>query len=169
MPNNPKPFVSIFTFIMSCIVSLNVFAQNQGTVKVKGEVLAPLELNKEDFGSYKKISVKVKDRDAKVHEFAGVALIEILEKAGVPTGSKLRGQNLVKYILIQAADGYEVVYSLPEIDPEFTDHIIMLATEKDGQPLPSGEGPFRIIAPNDKKQARWIREVQTIRINSAKN
>jgi hypothetical protein len=43
------------------------------------------------------------------------------------------------------------LYSLAEIDPEFTDQVILLATKKDGQPLANGEGPFRIIAPDDKK------------------
>ncbi len=154
------------TLLLFFIFSVSAMAQN---LKVTGEVATPLDLKKEDLASYKKVSHKVKDRDGKEHEFSGVALFEILEKAGVTTGSKLRGENLAKYVLIQAADGYEVVYSLPEIDPEFTDQVIILAVEKDSQPLPSGEGPFRIITPNDKKQARWIREVRAIKIQFAKN
>jgi DMSO/TMAO reductase YedYZ molybdopterin-dependent catalytic subunit len=144
-------------------------AQNASVLSVSGEVATPLELKKEDLASYKPITHKVKDRDNKEHEFKGVALIEILEKAGVTTGSKLRGENLAKYVLIKAADGYEVIYSLPEIDPEFTDQVIMVAVEKDGQPLPAGEGPFRMIAPNDKKQARWVREVRSIKVLFSKD
>ena len=165
---NRHAVISIAIAITS-FCALSAIAQNTSNIKVTGEVITPLELKKEDLASYKKVSHKVKDRDGKEHEFSGVALIEILEKAGVTTGTKLRGENLAKYILIQAADGYEVVYSLPEIDPEFTDQVILLATEKDGQPLPAGEGPFRIITPNDKKQARWIREVRTIKVQFAKN
>ena len=152
------------------ILSLPIIsqAQNADSFTVTGEVTTALDLKKSDLSGYKQISHKVKDRDNKEHEFKGVALFELLEKAGVTTGSKLRGENLAKYILIRAADGYEVVYALPEVDPEFTDQIIMLATEKDGQPLPNGEGPFRIITPNDKKQARWIREVRSIKIQFAK-
>ena len=154
-------------FLIFCLVA-TVNAQAVNTLSVTGEVTTPLTLTKEGFASYKSVNHKVKDRDGKEHEFKGVALIEILEKAGVTTGSKLRGENLTKFVLIEAADGYEVVYALPEIDPEFTDQIIILATEKDGQPLPNGEGPFRIITPNDKKQARWIREVRSIKIMFAK-
>ena len=154
-------------FLIFCLVA-TVNAQAVNTISVTGEVTTPLTLTKEGFASYKSVNHKVKDRDGKEHEFKGVALIEILEKAGVTTGSKLRGENLTKFVLIEAADGYEVVYALPEIDPEFTDQIIILATEKDGQPLPNGEGPFRIITPNDKKQARWIREVRSIKIMFAK-
>lgn len=95
-------------------------------------------------------------------------MIEILEKAGVTTGAELRGENLAKYVLITAADGYEVIYSLAEIDPEFTDRVILLATTKDGQPLAVGEDPFRIITPGEKKPARWIREVRAIKVAFAK-
>lgn len=150
--------------VLLCILSVNVFAQQAPTISVTGEVATPLTLTVQDLASYGKVSAKVKDRDGKEHEFTGVALIAILEKAGVTTGSKLRGENLAKYVLVQAADGYEVILSLPEIDPEFTDQTIILATAKDGAPLPSGEGPFRIIVPNDKKQARWIREVRAVKI-----
>src|SRR6218665_2111895 len=96
------------------------FAQNTASISVSGEVLTPLTLTKEDLASYKPVSHKAKDRDGKEHEYKGVALVEVLEKAGVTLGGKLRGENLTKAVLVQAADGYEVVYSLPELDPEFT-------------------------------------------------
>ncbi|HWV29940.1 MAG TPA: molybdopterin-dependent oxidoreductase [Dyadobacter sp.] len=152
-----------------CALATHTYAQTTATLTVSGEVATPLELKIQDLAAMKQISHKVKERDGKEHEFKGVALIEILEKAGVTTGARLRGENLAKYALITAADGYEVLYALAEIDPEFTDQVILLATEKDGQPLPSGEGPFRIITPKDKKPARWIREVRSIKIAFAKN
>ncbi|MCE7042715.1 molybdopterin-dependent oxidoreductase [Dyadobacter sp. CY312] len=145
------------------------FGQNTATLSIAGEVATSLELSVQDFANFKQISHKVKDRDGKEHEFSGVALIEILKKAGVTTGSKLRGENLTKYVLITAADSYEVLYSLAEIDPEFTDQLILIAIQKDGQQLTNGEGPFRIITPNDKKPARWIRELRSIKVAFAKN
>lgn len=158
----------VASFLLLLSVTFSSLAQNAATLSISGEVTTPLELKLADLASFKQVSHIVKDRDGKEHEFSGVALIQILEKAGVSTGSKLRGENLAKYLLISAADGYEVVYSLAEIDPEFTDQVIILATAKDGQPLASGEGPFRIITPNDKKPARWIREVRSIKVAFAK-
>lgn len=157
------------SFLMLFSVALSSLAQNAATLSISGEVKIPLELKLTDLASFKQVSHKVKDRDGKEHLFAGVSLIEILEKAGVTTGAQLRGENLKKYLLISAADGYEVLYSLAEIDPEFTDQVILLAITKDGQPLGNGEGPFRIITPNDKKPARWIREVRSIKVSFAKN
>jgi DMSO/TMAO reductase YedYZ molybdopterin-dependent catalytic subunit len=69
---------------------------------------------------------------------------------------------------VRAADGYEVIFALPEIDPEFTAQTILLAYEVDGKPLPKGEGPFRLVVPNDKKHARWIREITTITVTFSK-
>ena len=158
-----------FSLALFIAFTTTLFAQNTATLSVSGEVTTPLELKLQDLASFKQVTNKVKDRDGKEHEFSGVALIELLEKAGVTTGSKLRGENLAKYVLISAADGYEVIYALAEIDPEFTDQVILLATTKDGKPLANGEGPFRIIAPHDKKPARWIREVRAIKVAFAKN
>jgi hypothetical protein len=73
--------------------------------------------------------------------------VDILDSAGVTLGSQLRGENLAKYVLIKATDGYQIIFSLPEIDPEFTRETILQAYRVDGNPLPKGEGPFRIIAP----------------------
>lgn len=151
-----------------CIPLLSL-AQNPASISISGEVLTPLNLKMEDLATYKLLSHKAKDKDGKVHEYRGVALVEVLEKAGVTLGSKLRGENLKKVVLVQAADGYEVVYSLPELDPEFSNNIVLLVAEKDGAPLPAGEGPFRLIAPQDKKQARWIREIRSIKVVFVKN
>lgn len=161
-----NPFIAFTLLLLGSVYTS--FAQQPATLSITGEVATPLLLNLNDLASFKQITQKVKDRDGEEHEFKGVALIELLQKAGVTTGSKLRGENLAKYLLITAADGYEVLYALAEIDPEFTDQVIMLAVEKDGAPLKSGEGPFRIITPNDKKPARWIREVRTIEVTFAK-
>ncbi len=53
---------------------------------------------------------------------------------------------------MQALDGYQAVFALPEIDPEFTDRVILLATAKDGSPMPDAEGPFRIVRPGEKNR-----------------
>lgn len=166
---NPLQSQILWLLALLCSFHISVLGQTAPTLTISGEVTTPLELKAQDLAAMKQVSAKVKDRDGKEHEFRGVALIELLEKAGVATGAKLRGENLAKYALITAADGYEVLYALAEIDPEFTDQVILLATEKDGQPLPAGEGPFRIITPRDKKPARWIREVRGIKIAFAKN
>jgi hypothetical protein len=96
--------------------------------------------------------------------FEGVPLKALLEKAGVGFGETLRGKRMASCLLVEAADGYSVVFALPELDPAFTDKQIILAILKDGKPLDPKEGPYRIVIPDEKRMARWIRQVTALKI-----
>ncbi len=93
----------------------------------------------------------------------GVALEEILHRAGVPQGEALRGRSMASFIRVTAADGYQVVFSLAELDPGFSHTTVILAQARDGQPLTS-DGPFRLVVPGDQRAARWVRNVTTIEV-----
>lgn len=94
--------------------------------------------------------------------WSGPSLIDVLEKAGVPTGERLRGRNMRLYVRIRAADGYQVIFTLAELDPALGHRQVVLADRRDGHPLDEHEGPFRLIVPGDARPARWIRQVQRI-------
>jgi hypothetical protein len=100
--------------------------------------------------------------------FVGVSVKAVLEKAGVSLGESLRGKRLASCLLVEAADGYRVVFALPEIDSAFTEKQIVLAFLKNGKPLDEKEGPYRIVVPDEKKMARWIRQVTTLKIVDVK-
>jgi hypothetical protein len=99
--------------------------------------------------------------------FEGVTIKSVLEKAGVGFGETMRGKRLASYLLVEAADGYRVVIALPELDPGFTDKQVVLAFLKDGKPLDDKEGPYRIVIPDEKRMARWVRQVTTLKIEDA--
>ncbi len=143
-------------------------AEKQATVKVSGEVTTPLELKLADMQLFPQTIVSRKDRDGKDHTYSGVILATILQKAGVTLGKDLRGENLTKYVKVEASDGYQVLFALAELDKDFTDRTIILATQVDGNPLAAGDGPFRIIVQDEKKPARCIKQVTTIKIEFAK-
>jgi DMSO/TMAO reductase YedYZ molybdopterin-dependent catalytic subunit len=161
-------------YIPVILISLFSFYSNAqpGTakpaVKVSGEVTKPLTLYADDLAKMKRVSAGIKDRDGKDHEYKGVAIQEILEMAGVTTGKQLRGENLTKYLLVKCADGYEVLFSLAELDSSFTDRIIILADELEGKPLPTDKGPFRLVVPGEKKPARSSFQVTEMVIRFAK-
>ena len=96
--------------------------------------------------------------------FVGVSVRVLLERAGVGFGETLRGKRLASCLLVEAADGYRVVIALPELDPAFTDRQIVLAYLRNGKPLDEKEGPYQIIIPDEKRMARWVRQVTTLRI-----
>ena len=96
--------------------------------------------------------------------FEGVAVKAVLEKAGIAFGEGMRGKRLASCLLVEAADGYKVVIALPEMDPGFTDKQVVLAFLKDGKAMDSKEGPYRIVIPDEKRPARWIRQVTGLKI-----
>ncbi|MGA8214977.1 MAG: molybdopterin-dependent oxidoreductase [Candidatus Sulfotelmatobacter sp.] len=96
--------------------------------------------------------------------FEGIALGTLLAKAGVGLGETLRGKRMASCLLVEAADGYRAVIALPALDPTFTDKQIVLAFLKDGKPLGDKEGPYRIVIPDEKRMARWVRQVTVLKI-----
>jgi hypothetical protein len=93
-----------------------------------------------------------------------VTLKTLLERAGINFGKSMSGKRLASCLLVEAADGYRVVIALPELDPAFTDKQIFLAYLKNGKPLDEKEGPYRIVIPDEKRMARWVRQVTTLKI-----
>lgn len=162
------------TVIVICFLSIIPFLSKaqtevkEASVKILGEVTAPLEIKLADLHQFKQTEVIRKERDGKDHTYSGVILADILQKAGVTMGKDLRGENLTKYVLVEASDGYQVVFALAELDKDFTDRTIILADMIDGKPLASGDGPFRIIVQDEKKPARCIKQVTDIKILFAK-
>jgi DMSO/TMAO reductase YedYZ molybdopterin-dependent catalytic subunit len=41
---------------------------------------------------------------------------------------------------------------------------VLLADTADGKPLPPQAGPLRLVVPDDKRHARWVRQVTRIDI-----
>ena len=98
------------------------------------------------------------------HVYAGPRITEVLRVAGVALDS-LHGPTLTTRVVVEASDGYRVVYSLPELLPGFNGRRVLVAFRMDGGALPANERPFRLVAPEDgAEHSRWIRAVTAIRL-----
>ena len=113
------------------------------------------------------VAVSVKDHDVPA-QFEGVALATLLSNAGIQLGDKLHGARLAEVLMVEAADGYKVAFALAEVDPAFATREIILADKRDGKSLDAKEGRFRIVAPGDKRGARWARQVTVLRVTAVK-
>ena len=96
--------------------------------------------------------------------FEGADLRAVLEKGGVDLGASMKGKKLASCLLVEAADGYRVVIALPEIDPAFSDKAFVLAFLRDGKIMDDSEGPYRLVIPEEKRMARWVRQVRQLKI-----
>jgi len=163
-----KKQISVILFIigfsLATIASKAQTAEKQAAVKISGEVTTPLTITDGDLHQYKQVTVIRKDKDGNGHSYSGVVIADILQKAGV----MMNRESLTKYLLVDASDGYEVIFALAELDKSFTDRTIILADMIDGKPLPYGDGPFRIIVQDEKKPARCIKQVTGMRVVFAK-
>ena len=106
----------------------------------------------------------VNSHDKKTESYEGVLLDELLHKAGVPQGEQLRGRAMATYIIAEAEDGYRVVFSLAEIDSGILESEVLVADTMGGAPLGAQQGPFRLVAPHDKRPARWVRMLKSITV-----
>ena len=151
---------SLVLFFAACLS----YAQDAPpTIQVTGAVKQALTLSADDLAKMPRASVRTVSNGMET-AYEGVWLHEVLKKAGVPEGRELRGKALASYVLAEAQDGYQVVFSVAELDPAFIDNQILLADTADGKPLFGAQGRFRLIVPKDKPGARSIRMLTRIEV-----
>jgi hypothetical protein len=98
------------------------------------------------------------------HDFEGVALATLLAKVGADVSHPLQGRDLAAAIRITAADGYQVVLALSEIDPATRKGAVLLADHDGGKPLDAANGPYRLVVADDIRPARSARQVEKIEV-----
>ena len=112
-------------------------------------------------------TVTVTDETGQTASYSGVDLGALLAKNGAPNGATLRGRAVADYVVVKAADGYRAVFALCELDPAFTAKIVLLADQRNGAAMGSDVGPFRIVIPDEKRHARWVRKVTELDVVTA--
>ncbi len=134
------------------------------TIRIEGLVTTPRTFTAAEIAALPHREQTTTDKEGKKHVYKGVALRDVLHLAGAPEGKGIHGPVLAEALVATAADGYQAVFALPEIDADFSPQTILLADQRDGQPLPAHDGPYQLIVPLEKKPARWVRQVTGFRV-----
>jgi hypothetical protein len=121
-------------------------------------------LSRADLEALPHVKVTASEHSSAPVSFEGVTLKSVLEQAGVAFGESMKGKRLTNCLLVEAADGYRAVIALAELDPAFKDKQTILAFLRDGKALGEKEGPYRIVIPDEKNMARWVRQVTVLKI-----
>jgi DMSO/TMAO reductase YedYZ molybdopterin-dependent catalytic subunit len=150
------------------ILPFCLLAQQQPVLKIKGSVKTELTLSAADLQRMPRATATIKEHDGKDYTFSGVPVQAVLEAAGAPVGKQLNKTTLNTCLLIRCADGYQVAYSLAELDSSFTNNVAIIADQVNGQPLPGNRGPFRFIMPGEKKLARSAFKLEELIVVSIK-
>jgi DMSO/TMAO reductase YedYZ molybdopterin-dependent catalytic subunit len=151
---------------ISATATIPVLAQAKaapGTLELIGVGGAHKTLTVADIAKMPHVEATVSSHNVS-GKYSGVLLGELLKLVGRPVGEALRGKALATVVSVEAADNYRVVFALAETDSGFTSKVIFLADRKNGAPLDSAEGPLRMIVPDERRPARWAKQVLRIRL-----
>jgi hypothetical protein len=120
-----------------------------------------------DTSALPRIEVKAGAHGDAPSAWQGVALLDVLRAQGAPVGKALRGKALTDFVRVTASDGYQVIFSLAELDPDFGGRKVVLVDRHEGKPLEAKDGPYRLVVPDDARPARWVHGVTAIELVEA--
>ncbi len=102
--------------LLLAITAVRAAAQGTRAITVTGAVKQTLTVTAADLARMPRATVTAKNGDIEV-VCEGVWLHGVLQRAGVPSGTELRGEALSTCVLAEATDGYQVVFSVADLDP----------------------------------------------------
>ena len=133
------------------------------SVTVAGPTGQTATLSAADIAAMPHVKVAFDNHGTK-QDFEGPLLIDVLAKAGAPTGKAIHGPEMATVVLITASDGYQVAIGLAEADPGTRANRIILADRVGGAALGSAAGPFQLVVEGDLRPARSARKVSSIAV-----
>ena len=148
-------------------VSATQGAAGSAALVVDGDVTKALSLTSAELKSLPRTKVEVKAENGTISVYEGVLAGELLKIAGLPLG-QMRGGVVASYAIASAADGYQAVFAVAELDPGFTSSNVIVADIVNGEPLSGRQGPLRLVAPKDlvgSRSVRGLRRIQIVRLS----
>lgn len=163
--SNPALRVNIPLILVLGLWSSPIAAQRQGrpavysrpqkavVLRIEGRVPCPLFLSREEFRSSPRSTTQVAETTGESSTYEGVALVEILHKAGITTGGDAEeGRIFIEGISLT---GTHVIFSLAELDPTVKDSNVIVAYTLNGTLLDQKAGLF-LVAGSDKTRLRSV-------------
>ena len=112
-----------------------------------------------------RVEVSASMHGAKPVRYSGATLQSLLHaRFNAASGERLRGPWMAACVRATAADGYQVVFTLAELDPAFGNLQVLVADRQDDQPLAPEDGPLRLVVPSDQRGARSLRQLVRLEI-----
>jgi hypothetical protein len=99
--------------------------------------------------------------------YSGVALSDLLAKIGAPQGSDVKGKLFLLGVIATGTDNYSVLFALAETDPTIHTGDIIVADQMNGQKLDK-DGAFKLVSTEEKRPARWVRNLASISLVEVK-
>lgn len=159
-----KRLLSVVVLVFSALA-----AAQRSEVELAGLLERPAKLSLTDLQRFAAETLTVSflsGQGLEQHTYKGVRLAALLQQAGLKLENR-KNDKLRKLVLATAKDGYTVIFSWAELDPEFGAQPVLLAWEEDGKPLQGERGPFRLVVPGDKRGGRYVSGVIRLEVRDA--
>jgi hypothetical protein len=157
--------LSLIAFVSFLGIFASAQQANPVMIEIAGDIPQPRTYHQDEWKALRHVSISATNaHDKKTATYAGVAFQDLLKNAGMPSGDNLRGKALAYCIVVTANDGYQVTFSIAELDESLGNLQVLVSDNEDGKPLGQNIGPLRLVVPADKRPARWVRMVKTIRV-----
>jgi DMSO/TMAO reductase YedYZ molybdopterin-dependent catalytic subunit len=139
-------------------------ATQSAKLEIAGDVPTSITLTAADLAAMPRERAEVTEQDGTKSTYEGVALQEVLKKAGLSFGKQMRGKALAGYVLAEAKDGYQVAFATGELDPDLGGAKVLVADKLNGKALSEYQGPLRLVVPADKEGARSVRMLEKLQV-----
>ena len=169
----------LFSLALISLAPAAVFAQAPAigtpsqSLRVRGAVKAKVEL---DLAALKRLTPHDSGPTTvvcasgatmgKADNYRGVLLTDVLKHVGLKLEGHKDDRRMV--IVARATDGYVVTFSWSELFNTTIGKEVLVAWEKDGQPLDAKEGQLLLISGQDIKtgprHVRWLDRIEVVRI-----
>lgn len=129
------------------------------------EIVSPVAvpLDPATLGTLPRQAVTTRVHEATLH-CEGVPLVLLLRAAGAIPEGRLGSPHLARYVLAEGRDGYRVLFSLAELDPETGGRAAFVVDRCDGGSLDEAAGPLRLLVPGDVRAARSVRQLDSVTV-----
>ncbi len=114
--------------------------------------------------SLEKRVVEVTERDGTKASYRGAWLGEVLDLGCDSTAWLDKHGSLRAVVKVTAADGFVAVVAMAEALKDFSDNPVMLAWQRNGEPLSERHGPFQLVLADDRKPGRNVRQVKVLEV-----
>jgi hypothetical protein len=124
-------------------------------------------LSPADFKALPHITVSVMNAHAgKQESYSGVAVKDLLAMVEPAKGEGPKVSSNMQIVIAGATDNFHVAITLCDTNPECRNGQAIVADTLDGAPL-TGDGAFKLVLTEDKKPARWARNLESLTVKAA--
>lgn len=137
--------------------------------EVRGDVLATITFDRatlESLTPYVETVTYLSGMNTVTNTFTGALLWDVLQVTGIVTDRSIPNDILRRGVIATGSDGYQAMFALGELSPDFGNAPILVAYDDESGPL-TGNGFARLVVPGDVRGGRYVSNLVSLTLFDA--